>query len=125
MADFYQTLEINRPSEPDLLSLLATLKSGDPSIGLAHLPGNNIYKLKKNSVWTSPQILAAMNAIINAAAISPQLTAQNEIDRLPIYLKALVLALLDEINILRQAAGLQPRTPAQAIQAIRNKAATL
>ena len=51
--------------------------------------------------------------------------AQGEIDNWPVMIKALVLALVDEINILRQAASLSARTPAQALAAIRAKAATL
>jgi hypothetical protein len=121
----YTTLEVNRPTEPHLSSLLTTLRNTDPTVGLAHFPGTNIYKLKKETDWTNPQITAATNAIINAPAATPQLLAQDDVDRFPIVTKALVLALIDEINILRQAAGLQPRTPAQAVQAIRNKAATL
>jgi hypothetical protein len=36
-------------------------------------------------------------------------------------LKAILLVMLDEINILREVAGLSPRTPAQIIPAIKNK----
>lgn len=43
----------------------------------------------------------------------------------PILLEALALLLLDEINILRNAAGLPPRTKQQALDAINNHVQSL
>lgn len=122
---FYRTFTTTRVNEPDYTSLLNLLRSIEPTIGIQRFPGDIDYRLKKNTDWTPAEISAAQNAIDAAPNKSPQLTAQAEIDRMEIALKALVLVLIDEINILRNFHGLAPRTPAQAIQAIRNKAGTL
>lgn len=121
---FLQDFDIVRP-EPDTRSLFNTLKALDASAGLDHTRGTTRYTIKKNTAWTAPQINAATNAITNAPNASPQLSAQAEVDDYPIVMRALVLTLIDEINILRTQLALPPRTPAQAIVAIRNKAATL
>jgi len=72
----------------------------------------------------TPEELATAARII---AHTPQETTQHVIDTISIFDKALVLTLLDEINLLRAAVipALPPRTPAQAIAALRAKAATL
>jgi hypothetical protein len=52
----------------------------------------------------------------------PQIEAQDIFESNKTRLiKALALLILDEINILRQAAGLQPRTIEQFKQALRDK----
>jgi hypothetical protein len=81
--------------------------------------------VKKAAEWTPQQIASTQVAIDACPSLTPQRGAQNEIDAWPISMKAFALALFDQINVLRQAAGLQPVTPAQAMTAIRNKAATL
>lgn len=124
MIAFYTTLNVNRPTEPDLNELVKNLKTIESSIGLALHVGIS-YKLKKNTVWTPSEITQATNVIQNSSEVSERLTAQQIIDSLSIVDRAIILVLIDEINILRQAAGMQPRTPAQAIMAIRNKAGTL
>mgnify|MGYP001600442493 CR=1 FL=1 len=84
-----------------------------------------------------------------APASTPQLSAQALIDGMPIFEKAIVLTIIDELNNLREwivafkaataaatsLSNLQTRvaalpdmpdrTPAQAIAAVRNKAGTL
>lgn len=121
---FYQEFNVIRP-EPDIDSLLNTLRGSDPTAGIQHILLTSKYIIKKEAAWTALQITNTNNAIINAPNASPQLSAQSEVDHYSIMMKALVLTLIDEINILRGQLGLAPRTPAQAIQAIRNKAATL
>lgn len=123
---------------PDLVALLATVRAacGDASAGIGGL--FPVYTVKKATEWTAPQIAATEAAFEVAVALTPQRQAQNEIDKWPLSLKALVLALIDRLNVLsqeivelRQATGLPQTpalsdvTPAQALSAIRAKAATL
>jgi hypothetical protein len=74
---------------------------------------------------TERAAIGKIEILEDSPAITEQLQAQVEIDDLPVLLKAIVLTLIDELNILRTAAGLQPRTTQQAITAIRAKAGTL
>lgn len=126
MAD-HHSFTSPRTTQPDLPSLLAALRAQDPTAGIQHEPGAPTYVIKKNTPWTAPQIAFAQNAIDAAPASSPQLTAQAQIDAWPIAQKALVLALIDQLNVLgaRVTPPIAAITPAQAIAAIRDKAATL
>jgi len=76
---------------------------------------------------SAPAIVAAVAVDAAAQNAQDQRDAQALVDAASILTKAIVLALLDEINLLRAAlpTPLGPRTPAQAIAAIRAKAATL
>jgi hypothetical protein len=127
MAGFYQTFTSTRATEPDAGSLLSQLRALDASAGVSHTPATSVYVIKKATPWSQGQINAAQNVIDTAPAASPQLTAQNEIDRWPISVKALVLALIDQLNVIRAAlpTPLPAITPAQALAAIRTKAGTL
>lgn len=59
---------------------------------------------------------------VDAAELSASRDAlANEIDRNESYTRAFALVVLDEINALRAAASLNPRTPAQLKTALRNK----
>lgn len=124
----YATFTTTRPTVPDQAALLAAVKSatGDPTAVLFHLSGAT-WRGKKADAWTAPQIAAAQNVLDTTAALTPQLEAQRNVDAFPIEYRALVLALIDEINLIRAAlpTPLAARTPAQAITAIRNKAGTL
>lgn len=70
-----------------------------------------------------------LTVAIDAAAQAAQddLDAQLAIDAVPLVLKAIVLALIDQLNVIRAAlpSPLGAITPAQAIAAIRAKAGTL
>lgn len=83
--------------------------------------------VEKPAVWTGPQTTAVQSAITAAADATPQTDAQNQIDGMPIFEKAILLALLDQINTIRNLlpVPLGPITPAQAAAAVRAKAATL
>lgn len=72
---------------------------------------------------TAPELAADVAARTAAA----QQDAQLQVDGIPIALKAIVLALIDQLNVLRAGlpAPLPPITPAQALAAIRAKAGTL
>jgi hypothetical protein len=122
----YQTFTSGRTTEPDQASLLAALRALDATAGVQHTAGPS-YVIKKATAWTAPQITAAQNVIDTATPASAQLTAQAEIDLWPISVKALVLALIDQLNTIRAAlpTPLAAITPAQALTSIRNKAGTL
>lgn len=125
MAAFYEPFNVVRAVEPDFNALQIALRLVEPTIGIIHNAGTNVYNLKKNTSWTAGEITNARNAIINAPNVTAQSVAQARIDNFPIIDKAIILTIIDEINILRVAAGLPARTVNQAITAIRNKAATL
>lgn len=82
---------------------------------------------------TAPQKTAGaallLTVAIDAAAQAAQddLDAQLAIDAVPLVLKAIVLALIDQLNLIRAAlpSPLGAITPAQAIAAIRAKAGQL
>jgi hypothetical protein len=122
----YQTFTAARLTEPDRDSLLAALRGLDATVGVQHDAGPT-YVLKKATAWTAPQITAAQAAIESAPAATAALTAQSQIDHWDLALKALVLALIDQLNVIRAAlpTPLPPITPAQALTAVRTKAGTL
>lgn len=82
---------------------------------------------------TAPQRAAAATLLttvaVDAAAQAgqDQIDAQAQIDAIPIQTKAIVLALIDQLNVIRAAlpVPLGAISPAQALTAIRNKAGTL
>lgn len=117
--------EANRATEPDWTSLTTALLALDSTAIIGRT--GTTYRIIKATDWTGPQIQAAQNVIDTAPASSPQLTAQSVIDNMPIFEKAILLTMLDQINTLRT----QPTTvfaavtPAQAIAAVRTKAGTL
>ncbi len=127
MASYTQFLT-DRVTLPDPALLVAALRAVEASAGVAsrlQVPG--IVTVKTTAVLTGSQLTAMQTAIDTSAAMSPQALAQAEIDRWPIAMKALVLALIDQLNVIRAAgnAPLPPITPAQALAAIRAKAGTL
>jgi hypothetical protein len=78
-------------------------------------------------VWTGPQITAVQSAVTAAPVSTPQTEAQNAIDDMGIFDKAVLLALIDQLNVIRAAlpSPLVAITPAQAANAVRAKAGTL
>lgn len=76
---------------------------------------------------TAATVLASVAIDAPAQAIDDEKNAQIEIDGWPIATKAIVLALIDQLNVIRAAlpSPLGAITPAQAIAAIRAKAGTL
>jgi hypothetical protein len=123
---FYHSFTSERTTEPDPGTLLAQLRALDASAGLSHDLGAP-YVVKKAAAWLAGHVNAAQGVIDTAPAVTPALIAQNEVDHWPISVKALVLALIDQLNVLRAAlpSPLPPITPAQALAAIRTKAGTL
>lgn len=77
---------------------------------------------------TNAQIAAITNVQANAApGVQAQRVAQRIIDEMPVFEKAIILALIDQLNVIRSklAPPLAAITVAQAIQAVRDKAGTL
>jgi hypothetical protein len=124
---FYQTFTAARTTEPDLASLVAQLRALDATAGIQHQPGSQAFVIKKNTAWTGANITAAQNALDTAPASTPQLTAQADIDAMPLATKAAFLLILDRFNLIgtKLTPPLPNVTPAQFLQAIRDKAATL
>lgn len=116
-----------RTTVVDPADLNLKLKALDATAVAYNRLGTQIYTVEKSTTWTTPQTTSAQNAIDTAAALTMQRQAQNTIDTWAIEYRALVLALVDQINVLRAAANpvLPAITPTQAIAAIRTKAGTL
>lgn len=112
------------PDHPALASLLQT--TIDPAIAIGPLSQTR-FRVKKPTDWTAPQIQAAQNVLDTAPARTDELSAQFEVDKLGIREKAILLTLLDQINLLRTqpATVFASVTPAQAVTAVRAKAGTL
>lgn len=117
------------PADPQALMAAFRVLLPEPALlGVSYLMSaiyNPTYVLSKATAWTPTQIAAAQNAVDTAPTKSLQLTAQSEIDAWPLSTKALVLTLIDQLNVLRAFHSLPAVTPAQALTAIRNKAGTL
>jgi hypothetical protein len=148
MAASYTTLTTLRTTRPNPLALLTALRAAvDATVGATEAVGG--WRMKKATLWTAPQIAAAQNALDTCAADTLQLQAQQKIDSMDIFDKAIILALIDELNLLRawvvafkaataaatSLANLQTRVAAlsdlpdrtvpQAIAAVRTKAGQL
>lgn len=143
-----QTFTAVRQTEPHWLSVLAILRTADPTVGFSDPLGLTV-TIKKSTDWTPQQITQAQNVLDTAPADTPSLRAQFYIDDLPIPLKAILATVFDELNRRRQwdagfkaaaaaatsladlkaRVALLPDAPdisiAQAIQAVRDKAGTL
>lgn len=126
MAGFSHDITSTRTTPVDQPALLATLRASDPTAGFSTLD-SRLFKVKKGSAWTAQQITQVQNAIDNAPDLTPQRAAQNLIDGWDIAQKSLVLALIDQVNLIRSKLSppLGAITPAQALAAIRDKAGTL
>lgn len=128
MATYYNFTS-SRPTEPDPTTLTGLLRASDATYGVQHVPGTALYVVKRSSdaPWLGPEIAAVQTTIDTAPAASFSLTAQANILAWPIEQRALVLALVDAINVLRAAVTppLAAITPAQALAAVVNKAKTL
>lgn len=135
----YHTFTSPRTTWPDEATLQAQLRAQvDPTIGFWINRDTRQIQVKKNTLWTAPQIASAQTVIDNAPAQTTQTLAQAQIDAWiaagspdVLALKALVLALIDETNRLRAAlrglgvANLPDVTGTAALNAIRTKAGTL
>ena len=108
--------------------MLSQLRAAiDPTVFVEYAPGMMTFAISKDTAWTPQQITAARSILDAAPDTTPGRTAQTGIDGWSIEMRALVLTLIDQINVLRQAlpTPLPAITPAQALAAIRTKAGTL
>lgn len=126
----YATFTTARTTTPDLVALIAALRTqlADPTAVLFPT-GDAVgtWRGKKAQAWTAPDITAAQTLLDTTAPLTLELAAQHNVDAWPIELKALALALIDQLNVIRAnlPTPLGAITPAQAIAAIRAKAGTL
>jgi hypothetical protein len=126
MVLFYTTITSVRAT-PDLATLSAQIRALDATAIVYEPLTPPTYVIRKDTIWTAPQIAAVQTIIDTAPDATSRLTAQNVVDTWPIETRALVLALIDQLNVIRAAlpVPLSPITPAQALNAIRIKAGTL
>jgi len=115
----------------------------DSALRTAGIPivGVSFGDLSNRATWridfdptATPSQKSQGQTIVNTVAVDAaaqtaqsQKDAQSRIDGIEIVLKAIVLALIDQLNVIRAAlpSPKPPITPAQALQAIRDKAGTL
>jgi hypothetical protein len=125
----YILLTTVRTTTPDGLALRTAVQAstGDATAVIVPVGGNAWYG-KKSNVWSGADIAAAQTALDTTAPLTLQLAAQRTIDLFPIEYRALVLALIDQLNVIRNLlvpVKTPDITPAQAIAAIRTKAGQL
>lgn len=124
----YMTFTTTRQTVPDpgLLRTAVQTATSDPT-AIVYDAGGGIWRGKKATAWTPIDMAATQTALDTVAAVTPGALQQYQVDALPIVWKAIILALIDQLNTIRAAlpSPLAPITPAQAITAIRNKAGTL
>lgn len=110
----------------DLESRIRTALTGEPC-RIEPLSDDGVridVVVDKPSAWTDAQITAVQGAVTAAVAASAALSRQAEVDKMSVLLKATILTLVDQINVVRAASptSLPPITPAQVMAAIRTKA---
>lgn len=116
---------------PDLGVLSAPVRTavGDPFYLSTELKLGGVVTVvvEKPTPWQPNEITAVQNAVNTAPDQTPQTEAQSQIDQFPIKDRAVISALIKEINILRAAVvpALPPRSLAQAISAVKNEAGNL
>lgn len=125
----YTTFTTPRTTPPDPVALLAAVKTAtaDPTAVLVpQLDGT--WRGKKAAPWSGADLAAVQTLLDAAAGLTPQLVAQRTIDAWPIEVRGLLLALIDQLNVIRNLLT-PPKTPdimpTQAIAAARAKAGTL
>jgi esterase/lipase superfamily enzyme len=116
-----------RATSLDVTDLRARLVALDSSAVVYYDAAGQSCIVDKSTAWTQAQVNAVKNAITNSATLTSELDAQYQIDAWPVVQRALVLALIDQLNVIRAAlpTPLPDITPAQALAAVRAKAGTL
>lgn len=121
-------IRLTTTNSPDPVAVLSAIKSatGDATAVLVSNRDGS-WKGKKAAAWSAAEVNAAQTILDTTASVTAQLTAQRQIDGVSIEMKAIVLTLVDALNVVRAnlPTPLPPITPAQAIAAIRAKAGTL
>jgi hypothetical protein len=123
----YATFTTPRTTIPDPVALRLAVQAatGDPTAVLYNLGEG--WKGKKAAAWTAGDLSATQTALDTTAALTQALSNQQIVDAMPMILKAVALALVDQLNVIRAAlpVPLAAITVPQAIAAIRAKAGTL
>lgn len=110
--------------DPDLSALATAVRPtlGDPFyLGVSA----GVVTIQKPTAWIAGDITTVQAAVTACAAASAQTDAQDAIDAMSIFEKAIILTIIDQLNILRAFHSLGAITPAQAVTAVRAKAGTL
>src|SRR4051812_41125342 len=92
-----------RSTLPDLAALATTIKPtiGDPFWLGTQIDGGTLKVwIEKPTAWLAGDITAVQSAVTACADATPQTEAQNEIDQMSVFQKAILLTLLDQINTL-------------------------
>lgn len=116
---------------PDLGALANAIRPtiGDPFYVRAELATGGVVTVvvEKPTAWSGGNITTVQATVTAAAAQTAQTDAQNAIDALGILDKAILLTIIDQLNVIRAAltAPLPDITVPQAIAAVRAKAGTL
>ncbi len=120
-----------RNTKPNMLALRTAVRAvtADVTAEIYLLDPLDIkqWTLKTVSAVSAPVLASVQTTVDTASDYTIQQQAQDDIDRWSIELKALALALVDQLNVIR-AALVPPKTaitPTQALAAIRDKASTL
>lgn len=119
---------LNLTSLKNPLPLMAQLRATiDASIDEQHDPDSQAFRLTKATVWTPAQIAAVESMLDAPDPVAEHAAAQGIIDSMPLWERAAFLLILDRFNLIapRVSPPLGQVTPAQFLQAIRDKVATL
>lgn len=124
-----QILTVVRATAPHLPTLAASLAPllALANAGAAHLRYQNGAVIIEQGSFVGVDVPAVQAAVAAAPVDSPRLNAKAEIDQLPVYFRATLLLLLDQVNTLRTTplAVLPAITEAQMWTAIKAKVDTL
>ena len=108
----------------ELRDLLAVANAGSFTLRWQEATTGNTVVIEQGS-FAGVDLTAVAAAVAAAPDWSEARDAQDWVANMPLGEKALLLTLLDQINVLRTAAGLGTVTVAQALAAVKTKAGTL
>lgn len=98
----YHAFTSTRQTEPDRASLLVAVRAAtDDTAGYAIRDAQHVL-VKKATAFSGADLVACQAAIDTCPASSPELSAQNWVDRMPLEDKAVLLTIIDELNRRRQ-----------------------
>lgn len=117
-----------RSTPPDSSSLAAALAPLLPSINGSFLfdysPITNTVTIAYSN-WAGIDTAAVQTAVTNCIQETDRTDAKGFVDQIALWEKACFLVILDEINNIRAALSLAPRTVNQFFTAVKNKIDTL
>jgi hypothetical protein len=116
---FYFKFEPTRKTELYLPSLIQSLRTRDRTIGIS--VSNNVYIAKKETEWAQEDVQFVENIINNSPELSDTVIAKFAVDKIGLLDKAILLVLIDQINIIRVRLGFPELSAEQVFQDIREK----